>query len=191
MGYSRSRKTLDKMLPLLDKLKAGEGTQWHLAQGVEPERFAYKIREALHVASLFPDIYPELAAAANNFKIEIVDRLTVQAVYRPAVLGLNNSGESAGVTVHGLESGDRGRVTHAGEQTAMSVIQAWHNNQPSNTPMNFPQACLERDDLLKLHTWASKRTPPWIMLVSMEGALTLTPFRKDLEGLGWDPSDED
>jgi hypothetical protein len=189
MGYSRSEKTLKDRLLYLNNLQEGKGDKWVLAVGIEPEKFAYKIREALHVASIFKEKYPTLAKAHADFKIEVVDRRTVQAVYRPRQLGLVTGGES-GVVTHGLESAEKGPTTLAGQQTALSIIQAWHNAQPSNSPMKFPQASLERDELLKLFEWCNKRTPPWLMFVAEGGAITLSPHTADLDGLGWDPSDD-
>jgi hypothetical protein len=189
VGYSRSKKTLEKVLPLLEDLKSGKGTNWTINEHQSPEHFAYKIREALYVASIHPDEFPELARAAELMKIEIVDRRTVQAVFKPTSL-MATGGLTQGVTTHGVQPGERGPVTLGGPQSAAAVVQAWHNAQPSNTPMRFPQANLDRDELLKLFEWCSKRTPPWFMFVGLNGELTIQPYSRDLDGLGWDPADE-
>lgn len=189
MGYSRSKRTLLKLQPLLSELEAGKDARWNLASGMSPEMFAYKVREALYVASLFPNEFPQLAEAHRNFKVEIVDRSTVQAVFKPH-LGGTGGVEKATVT-HGLQDGGVAPNTLAGHQTAESVIAAWHAVQPSNTPMKFPQARMSKEELTKLYQWCGERTPPWYMFVDINGGLVLRPKTADLEGLNWDPSDED
>jgi hypothetical protein len=177
------------MQPLLSNLDQGLDAQWNLAPGMSPEMFAYKVREALYVASLFPHEFPRLAEAHKNFKVEIVNRTVVQAVFRPYTGG---SGGVEKVTVtHGLQGGEAAPTTLAGPQTAASVIAAWHATQPSNTPMKFPQAGMAKDELTKLYQWCSERTPVWYMFVDINGGLVIRPRTKDLEGLGWDPTDED
>lgn len=187
MAYSESTKTLEKIRPLLSDLEKGLGTKWTLVNGMSARDFAYKVREALYIATLYPSQYPELAKAHGLFRIEKVDKSTVQAVFKNRTLDM---GAISAVTVHGLETAEHGPVTLAGEQTAASVIGAWHAAQPSNTPMHFPQANLERGELLKLYTWAAKRTPRWLVMVANDGALTLTLWTRDLDGLGWEPTDE-
>ena len=187
MAYSESRKTLAKVRPYLADLEKGVGTKWTLQEHGSARHFAYKIREGLYIGSLYPEEFPELALAHATFRIEIVGRQIVQAVFKNRTL----DGSVAGtVTVHGLEGAERGPTTLAGEQTAASMIGAWHNAQPSNTPMTFPQANLNREELEKLHRWAEARTPRWLLMVADGGRITLTPYTRDLDGLGWDPTDE-
>lgn len=192
MGYSRNPKTLEAGIQMgwFDQLLKGENCSWTV-KDLDVETFAYKIREGLRIASIYPQRFPELAAAHGLFKIQVVDRETVQAIYRPRGTGTTASGVSGSVVVHGLEGGERAPTDVAGQQTAATVVQAWHNTQPSNTPMKFPNANMEREELIKLYDWAKKRTPAWYMFVAANGALTLMPATRDMAGLEWTPEDED
>lgn len=187
MAYSESRKTLAKVRHYLADLEKGVGTKWNLAPGVSARHFAYKMREGLYIANLYKEEYPELAQAYATFRIEIVGKHDVQAVFKNRTLDGSVNGQ---VTVHGLEGAEHGPTTLAGEQTAASMIGAWHNAQPSNTPMTFPNANLDREELEKLYRWAEARTPKWLLMVADGGRITLTPYTRDLDGLGWDPSDD-
>lgn len=187
MGYSESRKTLERIRPFLSELEKGLGTRWDLVDGVSATDFAYKMREGLYIATLYKEEYPELALAHATFRIERVDRRTVQAVFKNKTLNMR---DATVVTVHGLDNAEKGPTTLMGQMDATRVIGAWHNMQPSNTPMHFPQAAMTKEELIKLYTWAEKRTPKWLLLVANDGSLTLQMWSRDMDGLGWDPSDE-
>jgi hypothetical protein len=188
MSYSKSLKTLQSRLPLLDKLQQGVGDQWVLSEHSDVDKFAYQIREALYIADLNAGLYPELALAHQKFRIEIVDRRTVQAVLRPEptiVEGRN----SPTVTTHGLVHGEKSAPDLMGPQTAASIIQAWHNMQPSNTPMHFPQANLDEDELERLYKWGMSRQPEWLLFVGLSGQLTLRMRQGNEGGNNWEPGD--
>jgi hypothetical protein len=188
MSYSKSLKTLEARLPLLDKLQRGEGDRWVLSEGSDPDKFAYQIREALFIASLHAGVYPELAAAHRRFRIEIADKRSVQAVPRPEPTRVEGR-TSPEVTTHGLVNGEKAPTALMGKQSAASVMQAWHNMQPSNTPMYFPHAKLDEAELLELYQWGLARTPPWHLFVGISGQLTLRMRQGDESGLFWEPGD--
>jgi hypothetical protein len=188
MSYSKSLKTLESRLPWLDKLAKGEGDLWVLAEGADVDKFAYQIREALFIADLHAGLYPELAKAHKNFRIEIVDRRKVQAVFRPEPTKVEGR-SSPTITTQGLQPGEKAPPALMGPQTAASVIQAWHNMQPSNTPMHFPQAQMREEELEKLYQWGMTRQPAWIMFVGMNGQLTLRMRTNAEDGLYWEPGD--
>lgn len=186
MGYSESRKTLERIRPQMADLEKGVGTRWNLAPGVSARDFAYSIREGLHIATLYSGEYPDLAKAHSVFRIEMVDRSTVQAVFK----GRRAGDQVISTVTVGVESSERGPTTLTGPQDATTVIGAWHKTQPSSAPMHFTQANLSREELLKLYAWAEKRTPKWLMLVADNGSLTIQPYSDEMDGLGWDPTDE-
>jgi hypothetical protein len=188
VGYSKSIKTLESRLGWLDKLQKGEADKWILTEGSDPELFAYQVREALYIASLYPGAYPELAQAQKYFRIERVDDHTVQAVPRPEPVAIAGRGEP-GVSTQGLVHGEKSPPNLMGQQTADSVIQAWHNMQPSNTPMHFPQAKLDVEQLERLYQWGMSRTPQWLLFVGLNGQLTLRMRVADEFGF-WEPGDE-
>jgi hypothetical protein len=194
MAYSESEKTLEKIRPQLARLEAGNACIWTGLKGISggSRRFAYKLREGLFIAKLYKDKYPDLAKAADNFKIERVDADKVQAVV--ATKGttetpvLVDAPAAAPVVNQGLAVAEKKPVNRAGPQSAATIIQVWHDVQPSNTPLTFPQANLSREEKLKLHTWATGRH---LMLFIADARVTMQPYTTNLAGLEWSPADED
>lgn len=185
MGYSTNVSTLELQLDHLKMLREGKACIWT----VEPNdvhRFAYKIREALWIARNVAEArrkYPELAQAAEHFRIEMVNSRQVQA--RPARGTPAASVEALGVATSGGELAGPAR-SMMGPQTAASIIQTWMDTQPSNDKYHFPQANLSHSEMLKLHSWATKQG--WIFFES-QGQITLQRKSRDLEGLSWSPED--
>lgn len=190
MGYSESIKTLEERLPYLEKLRRGEGDRWLLAPGVKVSNFAYKIREALHLGHMYREIYPELANAPDRFRVEIVDQRTVQAVPRPEASPFIEATGLPRTQTQGLAHGELAPPKVEGPQTAASIIQHWHNMQPSTTPMVFPHARLSVEELGSLYSWAMSRTPQWSIFVGIDGQLTLRRRTITDAGISWEPGDE-
>jgi hypothetical protein len=192
MGYSDSAKTLDEIRPLLSSLEKGQGTAWTVPEGMKPAKFAHKIREALHIARLYPERYPQLAKAAQTFKIQIVNSRQVQAVLTDKQTGLGLVREYSPAQ-HGLETA--GPIPHKvmGQQSADSIIMhinRLQQTQPSNATMSWPQADLSHEDKIRLLRWCGKQTPAWILLVSGQ-QITISRKTKDLtEQDQWSPEDE-
>lgn len=186
MAYSTSRKTLDKQLPNLQYLEAGKACVWRNLVGKAPW-FSYKIREALYIAKLYPESYPNLAKAADAFRIEVVDANTVQAVLSAPYggTGIIIEGTQGQTAVNQIADATK-PYEKMGKQTAASIIESWLKVQPSNTIMSFPQANLEPEDLIRLHKWASAQG--WIFFEA-DGAITLQRETRDLKEFSWSPDD--
>jgi hypothetical protein len=183
MGYSTSRQTLNQMLSDLELLAEGKGCIWRVDPN-EAHKFAYKVREALYIASLYPDEYPVLASARDEFVIEITSSREVQA--RKARGKSTASVRPFEGVNTGLEEG--GLIKRLiGAHTAESIIQSWTEVQPNNDRFFFPEANLPEDDLIRLHQWAE--TKKLIFFVSQDGGLTLQKYDSSLDGLSWSPED--
>lgn len=181
MAYSKSIKTLEKRRQLLKDLELGRGCVWRTDNA---DRLAYQLREALSIARLYKERYPALAQAADNFRIEVLSPTSVQATPLQQT--------EASVLVDGGvvdQNPTPGKVSLnlMGPQTPESIIQTWHDVQPSNDPMVWPQANLDREALRTLEQWASKRTPPWLVIVD-GGAVMLHPHTRTLESMAWRPA---
>jgi hypothetical protein len=183
MGYSTSKQTLNQMLPDLTLLAEGKGCIWKVDPN-EAHKYAYKIREALYIASLYPDEYPELVRARDEFVIEITSSREVQA--RKARGKSTASVRPFEGVNTGLEEGGIAKRL-VGAHTAASIIQAWTEVQPNNDRFFFPEAELLDDDLVVLHRWAE--TKKLIFFVSQDGGLTLQRYDSSLDGLSWSPED--
>lgn len=198
MPYSDSPTTLERIRPLLIKLELGQGDVFNAQPNVTAKKLAYKIREAFHIALLFPDRYPELAKAARTFKIQIVKPGKggqVQAVLTDRQVGLPGYSDSnSSVAVQGLEPAGPSPLKVMGKQNATSIIEhvlKVQTIQPSNAQMSWPEAGLARDEKVKLYTWAKKQTPPWILLIA-DDSVTLARKSRDItEDLDWDPEVDD
>lgn len=193
MGYSVSPKTLDKAMHFVEPLKAGHellAYRWHFPDGAR--ELAYKIREALSIAKRFPGEYPELARAADQFRIEVLDNDNVQAVQKrnwtTQVMAMQASGNGSisGATVtQGMEYAGRPHEL-VGPLTAVQVIGFWQEGQPSNGPFTFPGSQLDQHEMEKLYEWATEQG--WWVFYGME-RITLQRPTRDLEGQNWVPSD--
>jgi len=186
MGYSTNIKTLEAQLDNLAMLRQGKACAWTVAPN-ESHRFAYKIREALWIARNVPEArnkYPELARAAEHFRIEVTSSREVQARAARSTVDAEVRPLGGGVTT-GLEAAGPPKAL-MGPQTAASIIQTWMDTQPSNERYHFPQANLTRDELLKLHGWAVQQG--WIFFES-DGAITLQRKTLDVAEFAWSPED--
>lgn len=190
MGYSTSTTTLNNMRQYLGDLERGVGTRWVLAEGASPQKFAARIREALKIAEENPDYIPALADAKRKFRIEIVDKRTVQAIFKSPQLTVASSDP---VVVQGMVHSEKGRPLDVMEpRSAAEVQQVWHNAQPSNERFHFPNSKLSREELTKLYMWCKKeRTPELYLILGAGNELTLCPKFKGVEVLEWTPADPD
>lgn len=183
MGYSTNKQTLIAMLPELELLKQGKSCIWTVD---DSRKYAYKIREALYIARLYKKEFPELAIAADMFRIEVLSDTQVQARIAKGTTAAKVQAVGGVVNTGMEEAGPSKRMS--GPQTASTIIQTWLDTQPSNDKYFFPEARLSRDELLKLHSWASAQG--WIFFVdSITGGLTLQRTSRDLEAFSWAPED--
>lgn len=187
MGYSTSIKTLERVRQYLGDLEEGRGTRWVLAEGASPNKFAARIREALKIAEENPTYIPALADARSKFRIEIVDRRTVQAIFKSPQIDVIKTE----IVHQGLVHSEKGRpldvMTPA---SAAQVIQVWHNVQPSNERLHFPSSELDRDEMIKLYKWCKERPIPWYIILGAGGELTLCPYFNGVESIEWTPADD-
>jgi hypothetical protein len=192
MGYSESKSTLERIKADLQPIAEGRACQWTVAGDITAKAYAYKLREGLYIASLYPADYPELALNGPYFTIEIVDRARgiVQARPRPGfntqVAVLNGATPTHGVVSQGAPD------ELMGKQTALAVVDAWSRVGHQNHKVRFPQAQLGRPDLIQIFNWSRRQEPVVLMYVTPEGALTLKHKTADNEAaLAWSPEDED
>jgi hypothetical protein len=193
MGYSESRATLERIKGDLQPIADGKACQWQV-KDISARAYAYKLREGLYIASLYPGEYPELALNGPYFTIEVVDRGRgiVQARPKPGFQTQVSvmSPHSPGVAVQGLANqGAPDEIM--GIQTAIGVVDAWSRVGHQNHRVRFPQAQLGRADLISIYNWSRRQEPVVLMFVTPEGALTLKHKTIDSEAaLAWGPEDD-
>lgn len=186
MAYSRSESTLKKMLPELQELALGRAQAWIVTQGT-PHEWAYKIREALFIARIYKDKYPELAKAAESFTVLVdgnrVDARRARNTTEAVALADVHTGINTGLELAGRS------VSVSGAQSPFTIIEAWRKSQPSNQPMNFPQAALTEEALGILYKWAQSWKPPLMLMV--DGAsVTVGPADHHVIQYAWRPAGE-
>ena len=201
MGYSRNPKVLEGILPQLEPLTRGRPCAWTVEPGPDrmgASRWAYTVRQGLYIASQHPARFPQLAAVASRFTIEIVDDHTVQARVRRnqhAVVETHDLGVTPiqdATPIQGLEDASGMDIPQSvvGPSTAREIIVHWlrvQNTQPSSTAMQFPDATLDDAEMDTLARWAAKRTPRWIV-VRQPGtnAVILSPDQPSIPaGVRW------
>lgn len=187
MGYSRSIRTLEKVLGDLADLAMGKPQAW-IIQG-DPKAvqdWAYKVREALFVAALYPQAYPSLANAAKDYTIEVHGN-------RVEARRARQTTEFAAAAGEGINTGQeiaRRSVQTSGKQTVFLIVDSWRKAQPTNDPMHFPQAALSQEELGLLYKWAQAWKPPLMLMVDGE-AVTIGPADKHVIKYAWRPIEEE
>lgn len=184
MGYSRSEVTLRRRIKDYPEFFAALASG-RPARLVVPENTAHKkayaIREALHVASLFPGQYPELALADKRFAIEVLSGREIQA--RP------KEGPTASAVETIAATPEQGRETQgapaapqtvAGLKTATDIISYCIRRLPTNDAFYFPDAELSEAELAKLYRWCRTLTPRRV-IVRPRGTKALTITNKNPE----------
>ena len=184
MAYSTSLLTLQRMMPVIEKLETLEPISWQLEDHAAAYKLAYKIREALSIAKDNAKFYPRLAAAADHYAIK-VDRESKQVRAIKAQRANLEGVRGENYVVTGLQTAGPPLST-AGPQTAETVINLWNASQPSSAPMHFPQASLTTEELNKLYTWAVAHRPRLMLFVADE-ALTVQHVDPELEPYAYKP----
>lgn len=201
-GYSKNPLTAEKMLPLLGPIIAGQLCTWETEVG-QADHLAYKIREALYIARLYRDRWSagalhataqnpdelwkaeallSISRMAERVRIVVTSPSTVEARLQkgvPEAMVLTGGG----APMQGYENPGRSVVTIT-KQTVWSIQEAWRAQQPSNTPLHFPNASLSYDELVQLHAWAE---PLGLLLFVVDGALTVQRKSLDLVEYAWQP----
>lgn len=210
MAYSTSRLTVQRLRPRLKRLEQGHECRWVVKKG-RANSFAYKVREALYIASQhYPKEFPALARAARLFEIstsqgyivyarrkqdgEVTDsELQIRAqldeppMSEPDVPVQPEEYEelAAHAEETAAEQGDV--VVHDGHQTQFSIINRWLE-APLSVRMNFPQAVLDESALAMLFKWTEKQTPK-LMIVCSPGdpGIVIAPYDEEMEDFRWKP----
>ena len=209
MPYSNDVERLERMLPYLAPVAQGKNAQWKITAG-SPNTVAYRIREALHIARLNPNSYPDLAKYANDYSISIVEGNTVRARRRTPQISppspVDNS-ESLSDLVDRVEiDGNLLRKepnveprafdapvqsmnseSTDGQQTPDSIISMWNKHQGIKRTLYFPEAELSEKQLAELFLWAESQT---LMILVHEIAVTLAKKDPHLMDISYKPSQE-
>lgn len=198
MGYSKSRVTLNRRMkeyPSFFDAIAHQQVARLVGKPDESATLAYKLREALYVASVHKQHYPELASAHDCYAIEILDARTVQA--RPKKSSTEDGPPMAEKTpVQGLDvAGDAGAPQIiSGLKTATDVIAHCIRRLPTNDSFHFPDAELSDADLEKVWRWC-KTLHPSRVIIKPKGTNAITIANKPAKGHPlshalWRPAEE-
>jgi hypothetical protein len=79
MPYSRSRRTLESRLPELEQLKnltESSPVAWESLDN-KPDRFAFKLREAMQLALRYPHVAPWLTYIAARVRFRVQDNIII------------------------------------------------------------------------------------------------------------------
>lgn len=179
MSYNTNPALVEARMGLLLELVAGRACRWHTSPDREStKRLEYKIHESLYIASLYPERFPELAAARRRFSISVVSPGVIEAKPR-------ETGEAFATPIHGTAVAGK-PVPTVGVTTAQGVIDSWLMHMPSQDAINFQQSTLPPEELKKLYTWAIEHQPKLMLLVG-ERTLTLSLFDADVAEYAWHP----
>lgn len=188
MGYSKSKLTLDKNRHILASWEeTGIYPTWDVKEG-EADYFAYKIREMLYIARLYPETYPKLAELAGGCRVVVTSPSHVEikaAVGTPEAVALT---QPVGVVVQGLATAGPEAALQSPLATAVEIIAAWTAKQPTNERIPFPRAQLPPQELVKLYRWTQQLNPPWLIF-EVGGSVTLQKYSKDMADMAWTPAD--
>jgi hypothetical protein len=194
-GYSKNLATAQAMLPYFGPIIRGELCTWETHPG-QSDKFAYKVREALYIARLHKDNIGNwpmmtraemeqlcaLAEIAGRLRIVVISPTLVEARMAkstPEALVLTGQAPPSS----GYENPGRSSMVMT-SQTPATIRAAWEHQQPSNTPLHFPHANLIQMELQKLWEWAESMH---LIIIEMDGALTLQPKQLDLVPFAWSP----
>lgn len=166
MGYSKNISTLRTIKPQLELLIQLKPCRW-TRPAQDADRWAYKIREALSLASRIhransgntDDWITALVAAKKYFEIRVISPTIVEASFKT---DLEQSIQPTPV-VQGMAPA--GRAHTIGEvKTLEDMISVWKGAQPTNDPIHFPNCLMSDQDLALAADWAASLQPPWMLL---------------------------
>lgn len=177
MGYSENPELLQSKMYLFTELREGKATRWTCGSSrVATKNFVEQIHECLHIASVNPQRFPELARAKQAFRIHVIRPGLVEARPRTSASVVVTSSESFAPV-----------VPTVGVKSAQEIINAWRDHMPSQDPIMFQQHKLDMLELTTLYDWCDSHEPRLMMLVG-DAHLTLSlrvVFRGD--DLSWKP----
>lgn len=183
MGYSTSRATVRARTALLSELAAGRPTSWTTAPDMAvTKRLAFNIREALRVAAIYPDEFPELAQANKQFSIFIPCAGRVEA-------RIKTQPHAYETPMHGVVGPEAGFkvVPQVGITTAKECIDSWNAHLPSSDPLLLQRTSLIVDELVKLYTWSQTHKPRLMFFVG-ESHITISLYEAEAASIAaWTP----
>lgn len=183
MAYSDSPITVQRMEPYLAPLLGGNEVKYKV-----PGRarwLAYRIREALAVAKLHHEKFPDFAELGDTLRVLVRGFDEVHVVRKqPARIEVETLPQWAEPpTLSRAEAIVRETITPE------VIVQEWVREGRGGDKLYFPNADLSREALLQLHEWAQEAG---VLLFENLGALTLMPLagNEDLCEFAWDPTEE-
>lgn len=210
MPYSDDPKRLEEMLPYLEPLTRGENVRWPIKMG-NANTVAFRLREAMRIASRNPERYPELAKYAPDYAIRVVNALTIEARRRTAVLGpaeqviartvieatpveiVHRPVDSDDELIEAVkrnttftERASESLRALLGKQTPINVADAYRRYGRVRPTLHFPDANMDDEELTQVFRWASQHTPPLMLMVN-DAALTVSLFDPMVAEFSWRP----
>lgn len=162
MGYSTSIATVRKAAPVLQPLLSGQDFCW---TGLpDPQGFAYKLRECLHIARQNPAEFPQLSKFAHKYRIEVL----TGSVYARMI---PDAGTSHPQPL--TQNGTAASVVN-NPSTVLEVVQAWLRQQPATTPILITDCHFTNAELERLEKWATQQQPAWKLEQTSDTSLTLS-----------------
>ncbi len=216
MPYSDDRKRLEEMLPYMGALALGKNTEWTIARG-NPTTVAFRIREALRIARLYPSEYPDLAKYAGDYAIntKVGNMVTARrrtpdmeahVVEKPAPYMPNIATQPSAPVVQTIDvveahlvrtigaksnsmfEAQKSNHILQGKQTSLSVADVYRQLGEGKPTLHFPDAGLGKEELKELFFWAGNHVPPLMLLVDGIG-LTVARFDAMVAEFSWRPDD--
>jgi hypothetical protein len=149
MGYSKNPSTVTRRLSLLRPLLRGEPRVSWTTSSQEASLQAYRIREALYIIRLFPDLFPELIRAARSYKLRVIGGtiLAESGIFSSTFVEVQAPQQE--ITTTALSNND--------------IIQAWIDHYPRSTPLRFDISDAEIN-MAELKMWLGSLQPAWFMI---------------------------
>ena len=152
MGYSKNPGTVRKIEAELSEIAAGRSTTWVRKDEASADKWAYKIHEALWLASRLPHLFPALARAHKAYAIKVEGSVVTALLRFPLEpLGPDTPTAATPVQTHTL----------AGAQGVPEIVQFWISHQPSNDELSLVDAYLSNAEFDELVRWAHGLSPAW------------------------------
>jgi hypothetical protein len=189
LGYSQNPAVLEDFLREVDltDMKLGLPCAWETEPG-EASGFAYRLRQALFIASLYPHDYPELAEAHAKYRVSVPSAHRVEAIASQVrkVTVARVGRELVGVQHGGAEPFGKPSA-EVGLTKAEGVIASWQARGNFADPLVIKQHRLEYNELVKLYYWAKERG---LMMLEAAGMLTLAKKEISVMPHAWRPREE-
>lgn len=157
MGYSSNPVTVHNNAELLAPLLTGSNYVW--TNLPNPRATAYKLRECIRIACLYPDQFPRLAQLGPRYRISVVNG-TVAAQYFSAEELKIEKKDVAAVLNNPI--------------SVMDIVQFWLDQPEPRKPILVTAPNLTNAEIGRLEHWASKLDPKWKVVVG-EGTIRLEP----------------